>query len=921
MQSIGNCVTGLEKLLKDNTECLFFGITEHWKSEDQLHQIGIENFQLASFFCRDEGQHGGSAIYVKNNLNFSVLKKINSLAIKGEFECAAVQCFVNKIKTNVVSIYRPPSGNKDIFFNQMEKMLSKINTDTVVFIVGDFNLEMLVDNPNKNRLFSLMSFYNIVGTVFQNTRITLNCGSCLDNIFTNLDEYKTDILEYHLSDHTAQRLCFDIINKTDKQFTYKRFFTENNKNEFLTLLESQDWENVRVIENNNVNLQWNSFINTYKHIFNQCFPIVMSYKNKKVKTPSNEQINECKRKLDILLVLSKHSSHYKIIYNDTRKEYNRLLKSEKIYTYEKRVQKSDNKMKCMWNICKELSGKVQSAQCHHGNDNAQVLSDNFNDHLLSIVPKLLKEQINVPFNCSISDNSQSMYISKVTKNELLDICCKLKNKYSSGEDEIPTSIVKLSMIKILDVLKYILDNSLKFGIFPDQLKVANIIPLYKNKGDSESLDNYRPISLLPSFSKVFEMAMCSRLVGFINKCELFSSRQHGYLKGRSTTTAIFQFTTAILQHLENKNIALGLFLDLSKAYDCVNHDFLIYKMEKYGIRGNALAWIKSYLSDRPQRVVINDKKSNIRINKIGIAQGSILGPILFVIYLNDLCRIEDNFLITNFADDTNLLVPGLDIQSVTLNSHDALEKTSRWFMENKLMINKNKTNLILFKTKNKNLNEPELLTLANSNHKLEKSTKFLGLIIDEFLSWHQHVDNLCLKLGKIGYGISVVTQYVNTNVSRILYFANFESLLRYGIIFWGGSSDIQRVFVVQKRVLRRIKKLGFMCTCRGSFRELKIMTVYALYIFECIMFVFKNRDHFGDTGVHSYNTRSNNVLYPQHRLTLTEKSPYYMCVKLFNKLPLHMKNITSLKALKRILKQVLIETEPYSVNDFLESSL
>ena len=165
-----------------------------------------------------------------------------------------------------------------------------------------------------------------------------------------------------------------------------------------------------------------------------------------------------------------------------------------------------------------------------------------------------------------------------------------------------------------------------------------------------------------------------------------------------------------------------------------------------------------------------------------------------------------------------------------------------------------------------------------------------------------------------------MSNYMNVNTLKVLYHSNLKSVMRYGILFWGSSSEIQRVFVVQKRVIRTIKRLGFMCTCRGSFRELKIMTVFALYIFECIMFLFKNRNIFSSASVHTYNTRNYNIMYPQHRLAITEKSPYYMCVKLFNKLPLDMKSITNVKTLKRKLKQVLINIEPYSINDFLDGS-
>ena len=179
-------------------------------------------------------------------------------------------------------------------------------------------------------------------------------------------------------------------------------------------------------------------------------------------------------------------------------------------------------------------------------------------------------------------------------------------------------------------MAYIINNSIKFGIFPDKLKLAEIIPVYK-KGDPGIISNYRPISLLSSFAKVIEKVMHARIKNFFIKNKLFSPEQHGFLEGRSTDTAVFQFLRKIIDSLEKKEIILGLFLDLSKAFDCLNYDLFILKLEKYGVRGPALAWVKSYLSNRYHRVVLekDNTKHVSRAKKVvmGIPQGSIIGPL------------------------------------------------------------------------------------------------------------------------------------------------------------------------------------------------------------------------------------------------------------------------------------------------------
>lgn len=460
---------------------------------------------------------------------------------------------------------------------------------------------------------------------------------------------------------------------------------------------------------------------------------------------------------------------------------------------------------------------------------------------------------------------------------------------------------------------------MKYSIYPDQLKFAIIKPLFK-KGDPDDLGNYRPISLLPAFSKIFEMVMISRLLNFMNEHNIFSKFQHGYLKGKSTNTAIYQFINAILNHLENKHLALGLFIDLSKAFDCVNHELLLLKLDKYGIRGRANEWIRSFLTNRKQQVSVDKSiKSDIKIVNTGIAQGSIAGPILFIVFINDLPSSLDCCLTTNYVDDTNILVGRKNIPEVLEKAETIFINAKRWFDMNKLKINESKTNLMLFRTKQSNLSKPEMIEFENHTMYPVITTKFLGVNIDEFLNWETHISQLCLKLGSIGYGIKTVANYMNMNTLKILYFANFESNLKYGIIFWGSNSKIQSVFIVQKRTLRTICKMKFKESCRGKFKTLSIMTVYGLYIYECLLFTFKNKNQFDTGHCHDYATRTHDLIYPQHRLTLLEKGPFYMCIKIFNKLPNNIKCCNSFNKFKKDVKNLLINLEPYNMNDYFNS--
>lgn len=419
--------------------------------------------------------------------------------------------------------------------------------------------------------------------------------------------------------------------------------------------------------------------------------------------------------------------------------------------------------------------------------------------------------------------------------------------------------------------------------------------------------------------------MCKRIIEFMNHCNLINKNQHGFIKGKSTQTALYQFIQSIIKHFENREAALGIFLDLSKAYDCLHREILLNKMEKYGIRGQPLEWVRSYLQNRQQIVAVTkdgqSSRSGTLSNDYGIAQGSIIGPILFVIFINDLYSVADEpwQTIINYADDTNLLIGDKNSLNLVSNSQYLTSKIEAWFADNGLILNAEKTDLVLFRTKQSNFGKLEGLPIVGKDITVSENTRFLGVYLDENLDWSFHLDKLLKTLGTICYGIRFTGKYLSEQCLKILYSANFESRLKYGIMFWGRDGRVQNIFIAQKRVMRIIKKMDYRQSCRNTFRSMGLMTVYALYIYECLMFFFNNRSlFFQNPQVNKYNTRlTHQIMYPTHRLQITEKTPHYMCIKLFNKLPMDIKTIVSNQKFKRELKKLLIQLEPYHLDDYL----
>lgn len=928
VQSLGNCVDTITALLEEHSNCKCLCISEHWRKADQLKATSISNFNLASYFCRKNG-YGGVAVYLHKDITFSRKRKIDNLSVEGVFECAWVEFNLKNELFVIAVIYRSPKSDIKLFLKKLELLLVKIIKENInIFIAGDFNIEFLKQNSSRLQILSVMNSFDLYPTISENTRITPTSQSCIDNIFTNVPEKNilSCVIATTVSDHAAQKIVFSCNHVPKKIRYYKRFFSAVSRQDFFNLLTQEKWEEVFEAHQSDVNKQWYVFMQTFLLIFNENFPKKLVTKDQKRKNKplyyKNEQIQKVKKRLDILLMLKRKNNNFNESYSTVKKEYDQLLIKARSDSYKRRINNSENKNKCMWSILKEITGNNSQVNDTMIAGNPTEIANNYNTFLLTAIPERKIPHVNCKIN--IQENDRSLFLKPVNAEEILELRKRIKNKHSSGDDEIPTSLIRQIIPAIIDVLCHVINNSLKEGIFPDSLKLAAIRPLYKNKGDKNLLDNYRPISLLSGFSKLFEIVMCTRIMDFMNDCNVFSDNQHGYLGKKSTQTAIFQFTHAILKHLEEGDMALGIFLDLSKAFDCLDRSILLQKLNLYGIRGRAFEWIESYLNNRTQRVTIcrngNIYKSEIAQNSVGVPQGSILAPYLFIIYLNDINYYEmssNDFNLTQYADDTNLLVGASSIPEIRQNGNIFFVLVNDWFEQNKLQLNKDKTNTILFRTKLNKTKKPESITIGKSNLEVKNSTKFLGIYLDEFLDWSSHVEYLNGKLNKICYCIRIVARYLDEPAKRTLYFANFEGTARYGIIYWAANSGVQDIFIVQKRVIRTIYKMLPLQSCRGVFRSKKILTIFALYIFETIMFVFRNKDTFNALVGHNYNTRTNNINFPVHRLTLSEKHPYYMGIRLFNKLDASTKSITIERIFKRKLKALLINLEPYSIDDYL----
>ena len=399
----------------------------------------------------------------------------------------------------------------------------------------------------------------------------------------------------------------------------------------------------------------------------------------------------------------------------------------------------------------------------------------------------------------VKRNPVSIFLSPVTESEILKIINELKLS-KQGISEIPVKLFKEISLYIIPALRLIINDCFSEGVYPECLKQASIIPIFKS-GDPLSIENYRPISILPFFNKIFETTIYNRINDFVSKCKLISPEQFGFQKNRSTEQAITCFSENIYDTLNKKESAISVFIDFSKAFETVNHSILLDKLEAYGIRGIALDLISSYLSNRRHVTRIGGHVSSPKVVNISVPQGSNLGPIFFILYVNDLLNISSLFSSILFADDLTLNFRHSNLETLVRNCNSEIQKLIEWTQCNRLTINHSKS-FFMFISNRFRYYHP-LILLNNAPLKQCMSGKFLGVIVDDSLNFKLHIDYISNKVSKSIGILFKLKDYLPQSTLVSLYYSFIYPYLIYCNLVWGGtySSHLGKLIKLQKKRL------------------------------------------------------------------------------------------------------------------------
>lgn len=906
------------------------GVTETrlLKEKHGNASVILSGFQ---FFRRDAeySLHTGIGVYVHDSFVNHCVKR------KRDLEPRSIECIwlelrpYQQLPILVGFIYRNGKSNAT-WDDDFIQMMTKVNSlRRRVVLMGDFNIDLMVPQPEWISCTKMVDFTQLITEPTRIQKYTSKktnrswvTSTLIDHIYTN----NTDMISASstsnvcVSDHKPLicKLTCKLPKRKNKGHTYVQYrcFKKFDQSHFISDLLSTNFSQINDCPD--ANIAASKWLSLFLTVINKHLPL----RRRRVKNSTFPEwmTIEIRQAMRVRDDFKKNK-----LFAEYKKERNRvtnLVRKAKRAYFEKLVSNKNNVAQ-VWRALNVLSCKSR----RNHNQNHNYSAEDFNSHFLSTVedirnknttPDLPEDECTdrlVSFCRRKLRASDAFSIPLLSPGQVFSMINKLDNKKSMGTDNITVHILKISIPYVLDSLTTVYNRCIQENIFPDCFKDAKVVPLPKCK-DVSSMDDFRPISILSILSKPLEKHVQNNLLKYMEEKYLFHNLQSGFRPKHSCHTALIRMCDSWIQAIDEQKLVGAVFLDLRKAFDMVDHHLLLKKISHYVQDDNTVLFLKSYLQNRTQSTFVNGSLSTKEYVHFGVPQGSILGPILFCMFINDLpLNICDPCVSLDlFADDTTISTCAKSVCEIQHALQDSLSNVSRWCMLNRMVLNPKKSKSMILATRQKHQRQPLKFSLKLGSTNIDQVNEHcvLGAIIDNKLSWIPHISSISQKVSRNTTLLSKLWHFVSDTALKVFFDAHCLSHINYSSTLWGKAEDVQiqkldRLHRRGARIMQRDQSLStdekYVC--------LNILPLRDQLKYNCCILMFKQHQSFvpsylKDLFPSEPNSRTGNYKPPNTRLkNMSKKRFAVQGVSAWNSLPYHCKCCLKIGTFKKYVRKYL----------------
>lgn len=872
----------------------------------------------------DSTRTGGVLIYVNKSIKFdSVRTSRTQFAWIANFRMR-----LNEVETVIAAVYLSASENKTRVLNFFENWCEEVCEHSSVVIVGDFNVDVSLNTAHSARIESICAINGLIQCVREPTRVTPTSTTTIDLCLSNVRGICCEVTdEDQVADHKL--LLIKLKQGAESRKPKLRYFKSWSEYSRENMREKIDgWPQLNQIDAYSVEerTEW-----LLTNIRDSAGALIQ----KKVARPDHdffdaelEQLCAMKNSLYKRAqyagnLSSAEQEELWANFRSFRREYKKSICEKKFAHNQRRLNKVSGDMKGTWRVMNSILHRehediehVESVGARYDDD--AVIASNFNDYFVRSIIDLNADIKKVPFECNVRiEPNVKFNFRGVSIANIKAILRDLKN----GTDEfnanknVLTDVIDRIGVSVANLI----NDSLMSGVFPSILKQSTVIPIRKVAG-TVKINEFRPINMLPCFEKLLEKVVFEQLNEFIEKHNIISNNQSGFRRNFSCETAINTVLLDWTRALDKSECVLAVFLDFQRAFETIEPELLIKKLELYGIEGAALEWFRSYLTDRRQVVKVGEQISEALNVNFGVPQGSTLGPLLFNMYINDLGDTLLWCLMRLFADDTLIYIILRDIEEAQRKLNEDLQRIYRKICQNKLRLNLNKTKAMLI-TRQRNVELHDIdLHIDGTKLELVRSIKYLGVHIDDELKFGENVKRICSIVGMKTGVLSRLRGELNRDQKLMLYKSVIQPHFTYcaSVLFMANKCDIFRLQKMQNKCMRAILRVNRRTHVDDMLGTLNLMNVYQMIIYNTLIFIFKMKNDMCPTELNervrpnsSARTgmvlrNDNDLMTSGARKACAQKSVFYSGILCFNAMPNELKEETNFERFKLNVKKYVM---------------